>query len=195
MKGLAEAKVLTKRLLFVRMLPLIWLCKPFRIVLLILSSSVALSSCSKISRLSPQDSHIPPEQVLKQFYDNDGPEDTLMDPLILGGDGVVPLVVKEVKDKDMRRRRYAIGFLGNGSFKQAVPTLESILQDDSEKDYFRGDALHAIFMIDESLGSRYAKTYINRSDYLGEISKRILNGDKSLKERRTYSDALTSRHE
>ena len=55
-----------------------------------------------------------PDEALKDFYDaGDRAEDQLMDPLILTGRSVVPLVLKELPNKDMRPRRYAIGFLGN----------------------------------------------------------------------------------
>ncbi|HEY3039305.1 MAG TPA: hypothetical protein VGJ66_11240 [Pyrinomonadaceae bacterium] len=118
-----------------------------------------------------------------------------MDPLILAGDKVVPLVLKQVKDKNMRRRRYAIGFLGNGSYKQALQSLETILQDATEEDYFRGDALQSIYMIDEFRGRELAKRYTDRQDYLGEIARRVIAGDSQLKKRRTYSEAVVGKHE
>src|SRR5262245_45882955 len=81
------------------------------------------------------------EGALNRFYtygndpDDAVAEDMLMDPLIVAGEKVVPLVIREIKNKEMPRRRYAIGFLGNGSYKQALPALEDIFQDLSEKDY------------------------------------------------------------
>jgi len=138
---------------------------------------------------------IPPENALKRFYDSNGPEDTLMDPLILAGDGVVPLVLKEIKNKEMPRRRYAIGFLGNGSYKEALPELETVLHDSTEKDYFRGDALQSIYMIDESKGRKLAEEWKDEQDYLGEISRRVLTGDHQLKKRRTHAEAVAGKHE
>lgn len=119
----------------------------------------------------------------------------LMDPLILAGKKVVPLVIREIKNKEMPRRRYAIGFLGNGSYRQSLPALEEILQDVSEKDYFRGDALKAIYLIEEALGMKYAEKYKESPGLLGDIAKDLLNGRISLKDRRSYYDALTGRHD
>jgi hypothetical protein len=136
-----------------------------------------------------------PEDALKRFYSNKGPEDTLMDPLILAGDTVVPEVLTQVTKKNMPRRRYAIGFLGNGSYKEALPVLEVILQDPNEEDYIRGDALQSIYMIDESRGRGFAQRYRDHQDYLGDISRRVIAGDSQLKMRRTYSQAAIGKHE
>jgi hypothetical protein len=126
-----------------------------------------------------------PEAALAEFYEYDGMEEQLMDPLILSGDKVVPLVIEKVNDKNMPRRRYAIGFLGNGSYRQALPVLQQILEDTTEKDYFRGDALQSIYQIDGPLGVSYAQRYQGESDHVGRIAKEILAGSSWLKERRT----------
>ena len=136
-----------------------------------------------------------PESVLAEFYVYGGAEDQLMDPLILAGDGVVPLVIEKVKDKNMPRRRYAIGFLGNGSYRESLLVLQQILQDGTEKDYFRGDALQSIYQIDTQLGTDYAQKYQAEQDYVGRIAKEILAGDSSLNERRSYWDAWWGRHD
>ncbi len=135
-----------------------------------------------------------PESILAEFYVNKGAEDQLIDPLILAGDRVVPLVIEKVKDKDMPRRRYAIGFLGNGSYRQALPVLQQILQNRTERDYFRGDALQSIYQIDTQLGTDCAQRYQDGNDYVSRIAKKILTGDSSLKERRSYWDAWWGRH-
>ena len=131
---------------------------------------------------------------MQKFYNNAGPEDTLMDPLILAGERVVPLVLDKVKDKNMPRRRYAISFLGNGAYKQALPALEGVLQDSTEQDYFRGDALRSIYQIDQSQGMRYAGTYKDEPGNLGKVSRDILAGEQHLLERRSYLDAWLGRH-
>src|SRR5262249_34357032 len=122
-------------------------------------------------------------------------EDMLMDPLILAGDKVVPLVIEAVKNKEMERRRYAIAFLGNGSYKQAIPVLEEILGDASEKDYVRGDALQSIYQIDDALGLHYAQEHQDSLDSLGQRAKDILSGRDYIKERRSYADALMGKHD
>lgn len=134
-----------------------------------------------------------PEEVLERFYHNEGPEETLKDPLILAGDKVVPLVIERVSDKKMPRRRYAIAFLGNGSYTQALPVLHTILQDSSELDYFRSDALHSIYQIDAALGLKYAQSYRNESNDLGKVSQDLLSQKRLLPDRRTYLDALLGR--
>jgi len=58
-------------------------------------------------------------------------------------------VLQEVKNKNKPRRRYAIGFLGNGSFKGALHVLENIPEEPSKADYIRGEFLRSIYMIDE----------------------------------------------
>jgi HEAT repeat protein len=92
------------------------------------------------------------------------------------------VICEAKKHPDMKRRRYAIGALGFIGDKRAIPTLEAILKSDKEKDYFRGDALHAIYQIDPKLASAYAKDYIKRNDYLKRISAAVLNKEKWLKE-------------
>jgi hypothetical protein len=145
--------------------------------------------------------HRDPKAALHQFHTyGDGveeavAEDMLMDPLILAGKRVVPLVIEEVRNREMPRRRYAIGFLGNGSYRQALPVLEQILSDASEIDYFRGDALHAIYLIDGSLGCKYAQVHGGDRDYVGRIACDILAGRSWLKDRRSYWDALVGRHD
>lgn len=136
-----------------------------------------------------------PQTALEQFYTYDGAEDMLMDPLILAGERVVPLVLEKVRDKNMPRRRYAISFLGNGSYRPALPVLQQILQDETEIDYFRADALESVYKIDESLGKEQARKYLDENNYVGHIAKRIIEGDELLKLRRSYLDAFRGWHD
>jgi hypothetical protein len=155
--------------------------------------SLLLGGCYSVSLTGPNNNS--PKETLQRFYDNNGPEDTLMDPLILAGEAVVPLVLKEVKNKNMPRRRYAIEFLGNGAYREALPALESILKDTTEEDYFRGDALRSIYLIDESRGQEFAQEYKDQTNYLGELSRRVVARDDQLKKRRAYSDAVVGKHQ
>lgn len=136
-----------------------------------------------------------PEAALEKFYSYDGAEDQLMDPLILAGDKVVPLVIEKVKDRNMPKRRYAIAFLGNGSYRQALPILQEILEDKTEKDYFRGDALQSIYRIDEGLGLDLAQQYKSEGGFVGNIANDLLGEKKYLPERRTYTAALKGKYE
>lgn len=134
-----------------------------------------------------------PEQVLARFYSYTAPEEELMDPLILSGKEIVPMVVSKVIQPDMPRRRYAIGFLGNGRFSEALPVLRNILEDEREKDYVRADALKAIYQIDQQLGIASAKLYADRSDGLGRISQQLLIEPSTATSFRSYLDALLGR--
>lgn len=103
------------------------------------------------------------DEALNKFYSSEVAEDQLQDPLILAGDKVVPLVLSEIKNKDMPRRRYAIGALGSIGNPLALPVLEGILNDGFEKDYFQCDALEAIAMIDFNYAKKLAKINLDSS--------------------------------
>lgn len=144
-----------------------------------------------------------PQEALQKFYtygdnfpDEVAAEDMLMDPLILAGETVVPLVIREIENPKMPRRRYAIGFLGNGSYKRALLVLEQILKDSSEVSFFRSDALKAIFFIDEVLGRKYARDYSDDKTFLGKMANDIINGRVSKElQHRSYFDALLGRQD
>ena len=132
------------------------------------------------------------EEFLHDFYSNEGPEITQMDPLILAGNKIVPVVLDKIKDKNMPKRRYAIAFLGNGSYHQALPVLESIVTDNTEKDFFRSDALESIYLIDNDKGLQYARQFQVEANDLGEVSKDLLGDRKLLPKHRSYIAALAS---
>ena len=88
------------------------------------------------------------EAALEAFYGGEPrPECLQAEPLREDGARVVPLVIRELPNKAMPRRRYAISFLGEGRHAEALPVLEKILADETEIFYFRADALLAIFEI------------------------------------------------
>jgi len=144
-----------------------------RYILVLLTLSL-LSSCDNFDFTKK---HSTEDEVMKDFFEaKDRAEDMLMDPLIVNSDLVKDRVIEEINDKNMDKRRYAIGYLGNEKINEALPALLSILGDVSEIDYFRADALESIYQIKPSTGLTEARKYINRSDYLGERAKSILNG-------------------
>jgi len=120
--------------------------------------------------------------VWNQFYAEPGHEPELDDPLIDAGKKMTSTICDAIKHLDMKQRRYAIGALGFIGDRQALPTLEIILKNEKEKDYFRGDALHAIYQIDERLGASYAKEFITENEYLKMMGNAILNKESWLKE-------------
>ena len=142
-----------------------------------------------------------PSESLNYFYTYEGAEDQLMDPLIVAGQDVIPLIIQEIKHKDMPRRRYAIGALGNLQDESAIPSLELLLKDSTEKDYFRCDALNAISLINfkraEALSSAYRETEIV---CLKEMSQSILSSSKEEWVEKAYmvrsrADAINNRHQ
>lgn len=136
-----------------------------------------------------------PEDTIKDFYEaHERAEDQLIDPLILNGPRVVPLVLQDLPDKDMPLRRYAIGFLGNGKYEEALPILEQILSDDSEKFYFRADALIAIFSISPDRARELAPGHKNGEDLLGKYAIKIIKGENPIYWTRSYWDAFQHRH-
>ncbi len=116
------------------------------------------------------------EAVMADFYSSDSVEEMLMDPLILNADIVAPHVIVEIQNKDMPRRRYAIGFLGNEKVESTLPVLRSILNDSTELDVFRADALESIYQIDHVEGKHQAQNFSARQDHLGYIARGLLDG-------------------
>lgn len=153
-------------------------------LLLILTAAViGLSSCSSSS----------PEKALEEFYQYKGKEETVMDPLILSGGNVVPLVLEKVKNKQMPKRRYAIGFLGNGNYVESLPILKELVSNDSEEALIRGDSLLAIYQIDQSIGREMAIKFKDDSSFLGKIAKDIIAGNAAIA-KRSYLEALLDDH-
>jgi len=113
------------------------------------------------------------QRIWTDFYKGDH-EPELDDPLIKAGKKMTLVICEAIMHQDMKYRRYAIGALGFIGDSKAIPTLESILKNEKEKDYFRGDALHAIYQINEAVGRKYAEEYIHHQDYLNLISDAIL---------------------
>ena len=136
-----------------------------------------------------------PERVLADFYEGNGrAEDMLMDPLILHAERVAPLVIREIANPEMPRRRYAIGFLGQAGRREALPTLRQLLADPREEDYYRADALQAIHMIDPAEGGRLVLDYLSATNFLGHVAKGLREGSL-IPPRRTYWQAFRGDHE
>lgn len=125
------------------------------------------------------------DKAIAEFFASNAAEDQLMDPLIRGGRGVVAQLMKEVVNKDMPRRRYAILALGNIGDPTAIETLNLIALDPSEVEYVRCDALVAIALIDES----QARTLAERTFPSGAECMK-----KTASVRRSYWAALLGLH-
>ena len=98
-----------------------------------------------------------------EFYFGGSGEGDIEAPLLRVGKTIVPSLCRAVADPNMRRRRYGIGALGWIRDRRAILTLETIYANTSEDPLFRGDALEAIFMIDQNLGRSYARNVLARN--------------------------------
>ncbi|MFA6468887.1 MAG: HEAT repeat domain-containing protein [Bacteroidota bacterium] len=114
------------------------------------------------------------KNVWIDFYNGDH-EPELDDPLIAAGKQMTKAICEAIMHKDLKYRRYAIGAIGFIGDKKAIPTLEIIFRDTTEIDYFRGDALQAIYCIDEKLGMVYAGKLQSTNKYLRMIATAIMN--------------------
>ena len=136
-----------------------------------------------------------PEAALADFHTaRNRAEDQLTDPLVLAGPGVRPLVLAAIRDPESPRRRYAIGFLGCAGYERAASALREIIADGEEKNYYRADALVALWQLDPTEGLHLAKVYARQSDFLGETARRIVAG-RPLIYCRSWLDAWLGRHD
>lgn len=146
-------------------------------------------------------SNIPetPELALQAFYEREVAEDQIMDPLILAGPAIIPLLERDLAKPEMQNKRYAIGALGNLQSEAALPILKTLAGAKTETDYIRCDALTAIAMIDRQESLRLA-SQVAKDDpkCLGEIADGLNRNYDSWIDtyapRRTYLQALLGRH-
>jgi hypothetical protein len=108
---------------------------------------------------------IPVSSIAVAFSLGPAPEKTLR----------VPVVIKEVTNKSMPDRDVAIRFLGESKNREALPVLESIVNDETERAEDRADALHAISEIDGIRARELASVHASRSDNLGSSAKALSN--------------------
>lgn len=147
------------------------------------TKTAALTFCTVLYWLFVQSPYPTAETALQAFYGGEPrPECMQADPLRWHGSRVVPLVIRDLPNKAIPKRRYAIGFLGEGRYTEALPVLESIVFDESEKFYFRIDALQAIYEIAPSHAQRLASRIVltpqveDRYGHLEKVVKSVLSG-------------------
>jgi hypothetical protein len=152
---------------------------------------LSLASCWAIAIGPLRD----PEDAFADFLDSSGRgEDQLTDPLVLSGRRVAPRVAAAIREPAMPQRRYAIAFLGCRHYRPVLPTLRQILATSSEPDYFRGDALEAIWLVAPGEGLVLAKQYSKDPTYLGKAAGEILAGRRE-PYCRTWWQAFTGQHD
>ena len=115
----------------------------------------------------------------RAFYDGDHEEEMSV-PLIKAGRAMVPAIIEAISHKDMEKRRYAISALPYLKDRSAVEPLSKIVQDKTEEDYFRGDALHAVYILDQKRGEQLAKGFAGQGDNLKMITEAIRKKEKWL---------------
>ena len=152
----------------------------------IIITTIVISIAISVSTVFAKDKEYRPggkafASVWSRFYASDH-ESELDDPLIEAGKEMTLVICEAIKNKDMKYRRYAIGALGYIGDKRALPTLENILKSKEEIYYFRGDALHAIYQIDKSLGKKYAAEFGEAHEHLKMLKGSIERDDKWLTE-------------
>ncbi len=122
-------------------------------------------------------------------------EDQLTDPLVLAGPRVRPLVLSAVADREMKHRRYALAYLGCAGYTPAQERLRQIVNDETERDYFRADALESLWRLDHEEASTVAQALQSRQDFLGQTAVRIVEFGQPASECRSWFAALTRRHD
>jgi HEAT repeat protein len=123
--------------------------------------------------------------ALREFHAaGDVAESQLMDPLILAGEEVVPLLVEKLREPHFPRRRYAIGALGHIGDRRGLPALKSLALDPEQQSYIRCDALEATALIDVQVAKELATRMENASGKCFEVAQAsILSGGG---DRRTF---------
>jgi hypothetical protein len=135
-------------------------------IVLAATISVAIASSDTLSTDDPSRSTpLDPQYrtAWHEFYYGGSGEGDIDAPLVRVGRPIVPSLCRAVADPNMRRRRYAIGALGWIRDRRAILTLETIYANSNEDPLYRGDALEAIFIIDQNLGRLYARNVLARN--------------------------------
>jgi hypothetical protein len=136
-----------------------------------------------------------PEDALTDFLSaQDRAEDQLTDPLVLAGPRVRPLVLAAIQDRNMKLRRYAIAFLGCASYGPASPIFRRIAADPTEEEYFRTDALEAMWHVNRIEARALAADLVSAPGHLG-MTARAVSADSAWTPCRTWKDAFLHRHD
>jgi hypothetical protein len=121
-----------------------------------------------------------PSKALTEFHTRECAEDQIIHPLIIAGKKVIPLLKKEIKNKRMDKRGYAILAIGKIGGKNDLNFLKEILFDEGEDFVIRYDALLAIFLIDIEYSKKLAEYFIDKNvKEITNLSKNILEFDKN----------------
>lgn len=138
-----------------------------------------------------------PEQAMNTFLNGNVTEDQIMDPLILKGEEVLPILHQIVRDPQMKRRRYAIGAMGNIGSEASLPILKSIYLSNNEVSYIRCDAFLSIVMISDNRAHEVMNNGFEEYDECfrkAHYALDALPSKDALYMERSYIDALFGVH-
>jgi hypothetical protein len=125
----------------------------------------------------------PEKDVWRKFYESDT-EPAHVSILVAVGKKMAPYIAEAIKDKNMYLRRYAIGALGYLKDKKTIPVLRGIFDNSNELDYFRGDALESVYIIDQELGKSLASNVLKKqypeNSFVKLIANWIINDPKRI---------------
>ena len=106
----------------------------------------------------------PYEDVWREFYFEGTGEAHLVGILVHAESKMVPSIIEVMADRRMFARIYAITALGLLKEQDALGALTGLLNDETEKEYFRSAALKAIFVIDSGAGRFAASELVINPD-------------------------------
>jgi len=120
------------------------------------------------------------------------------DLLIVRGRCVLDASIKAVDDRPHPKRLMIVSFLGNGGYKEALPKLVGLVDDENEDKRVRASALVAVFQIDDQLGRAIASNYSSADDALGASAIDILENEDYLHRRKSaleaYRDVISAEY-
>jgi hypothetical protein len=124
-----------------------------------------------------------PEAALAAFYEDVpySPACAQSGPLRWGGRRIIPVIIKEISKRGMSKREYAISYLGEKRYRDALPVLERIAIDTTELDHIRYVALIAISEIELKIAQKIAVDMPENSMIDTKIKDSIIYNEPELK--------------
>jgi len=107
-------------------------------------------------------------------------EEYITRPILEAGYYIGPILTKEITNREIKYRRYAINGLGEIKYKPATETLKQILFDRTEFDYFRADAYETL----HGFNTKETKTILRdfRNQAVDTLDKKVIElGDSFIK--------------
>ena len=110
-------------------------------------------------------------------------EEYIERPILEAGYYIGPILAKEIIDKNMKYRLYAIGGLEKIKYKPATENLKQILFDKTENEVFRADAYETLHSFDTEETRKILNDF--RSQATDTLDKGVIElGDYFIKSKR-----------